>query len=117
MAGLLSGLARFGLSALEGMDLYEKPKEQEKADTAQESKKAPVAEEQDFLFSKSYECPICSKQFKVRTVKAGRARLLGSDVDLRPRYENVDVLKYDVILCPRCGYAALSWVFEFIAAD
>lgn len=39
MAGLLSGLARFGLSALEGMDLYEKPKEQEKADTAQESKK------------------------------------------------------------------------------
>ncbi len=116
MAGLLSGLARFGLSALEGMDLYEKPKEQEKADTAQESKKAPVAEEQDFLFSKSYECPICSKQFKVRTVKAGRARLLGSDVDLRPRYENVDVLKYDVILCPRCGYAALSRFFKFLTA-
>ncbi len=116
MAGLLSGLARFGLSALESMDLYEKSKAQDKAAEVQEVKKAPVVEEQDFLFSKSYVCPICGKEIKARTVKAGRARLIGSDMDLRPKYENLDVLKYDVIVCPLCGYAALSRFFKFLTA-
>jgi len=114
MAGLLSGLSRFGLSSLESVDVYENDT-QEKAIEVQEVKKAsPVVEEQDFLFSKSYKCPICGKDFKVRTVKAGRARLIGSDADLRPKYENIDALKYDVILCPGCGYAALSRFFKFI---
>ncbi len=112
MSGLLSGLEQFGLSGLENMDLYEKPKQEEeaKADVPQ------VVQEQDFLFDKTFTCPICDKEFKTRTVKIGKAKLIGTDMDLRPKYEHVDLLKYDIIMCPSCGYAALSRYFKFITS-
>lgn len=111
--GLLDGLGQYGLGGLEGMDLYETP-QSGKAVTPD----APhVPQEQDFLFEKAYTCPICEKEFKVKTVKIGKARLLGTDLDLRPKYENIDMLKYDVILCPNCGYAALSRYFKFLTAS
>ena len=87
MGGLLSGLGRFGLDSLEGMDLYGKPKQEEKEKKVEEKKAAPVVQEQDLLFDKTYRCPVCDKEFKSRTVKAGKARLVGSDSDLRPKYE------------------------------
>ena len=113
MAGLLSGLEQFGLSNLENMDLYETPKKEEKGPDG----KAPqTVQEQDFLFDKSFTCPICDKEFKARTVKIGKAKLAGSDLDLRPRYEQIDLLKYDIIMCPYCGYAALSRFFKFVTS-
>lgn len=112
--GILSGLARFGLGKLEDMELYEEPK---KEDGGAEARKAPAAvQEQDFLFDKSCTCPICDKEFKSRTVKVGKAKLSGSDLDLRPRYEQIDLLKYDIIMCPFCGYTALSRFFKFVTS-
>lgn len=112
--GILSGLARFGLGKLEDMELYEEPK---KEDGGAEAKKALAAvQEQDFLFDKSCTCPICDKEFKSRTVKVGKAKLSGSDLDLRPRYEQIDLLKYDIIMCPFCGYTALSRFFKFVTS-
>ena len=64
--------------------------------------------EQDFLFDKTYECPVCYEKIKERTVKSGKIRLLHSDMDLRPVYEQGEPLKYDVIVCPHCGYSVLS---------
>lgn len=114
MAGILSGLARFGLGKLENMELYEAPKKEE---AGTDGKPAPtVMQEQDFLFDKSCTCPICDKEFKNRTVKVGKAKLAGSDLDLRPRYEQIDLLKYDIIMCPYCGYTALSRFFKFVTA-
>lgn len=110
MAGLLSGLEQFGLSGLENMDLYEKPKKKE------EQEAPPVMQEQDFLFDKTFTCPICDHEFKARTVKIGKAKLVGTDMDLRPKYEQVDLLKYDIIMCPQCGYAALSRYFKFLTS-
>ena len=114
MAGLLSGLEQFGLSNLENMDLYDTQKKDEKGAGGKAA--APTVQEQDFLFDKSYTCPICSREFKARTVKIGKAKLSGSDLDLRPRYEQIDLLKYDIIMCPSCGYTALSRFFKFITA-
>lgn len=111
MAGLLSGLEQFGLGNLENMDLYEKPKKKEA-----EAAAVPVMQEPDFLFDKSFTCPICDAEFKARTVKIGKAKLSGTDSDLRPKYEQVDLLKYDIIMCPHCGYAALSRYFKFITS-
>lgn len=109
MAGLLSGLGQFGLDSLENMDLYEKPKKEEE-------EKPPEVQEQDFLFDKTFTCPICDREFKSRTVKIGKAKLIGTDMDLRPKYEQVDLLKYDIIMCPHCGYAALSRYFKFVTS-
>ena len=111
MAGLLSGLEQFGLGNLENMDLYEKPKKKEEAEA-----EAHVVQEQEFLFDKTFTCPICDKEFKARTVKIGKAKLIGTDPDLRPKYEQVDLLKYDIIMCPSCGYAALSRYFKFLTS-
>ena len=96
------------------MDLYET---QKKSDKGADGKPVQhTVQEQDFLFDKSYTCPICDSEFKSRTVKIGKAKLAGSDLDLRPRYEQIDLLKYDIIMCPVCGYAALSRFFKFVTS-
>lgn len=114
MADLLSGLGQFGLGNLENMNLYEEEKKEE----AGEGKAAApqVIQEQDYLFDKSFTCPVCDKEFKARTVKVGKVKLVGTDMDLRPKYDQVDLLKYDVIMCPNCGYAALSRFFKFLTS-
>ena len=112
MSGLLSGLGKLGLKNLEGMDLYEEEKKAEQAAKAA----PPVMQEADYLFDKTYECPICGGQIKARTMKSGKAKLLRADVDLRPVYENIEPLKYDVVLCPHCGYAAFVRYFKGLTA-
>lgn len=110
MAGLLSGLDKLGLKNLESMDLYEDEKKKEQKEA--QKQQAPVVQETDFLFDKTYECPVCDSKIKARTLKAGKARLLHTDMDLRPVFEHIEPLKYDVVICPQCGYAAISRYFS-----
>lgn len=118
MSDLLSGLGSLGLGGLENMSLYEKEKTGEKAGTQKKAEvKQEEPKEQDFIFDKTYTCPICGHTFKSHTMKSGKARLIGTDQDLRPKYESIDTLKYDVIACPHCGYAALTRYFQILAAS
>ncbi len=73
-------------------------------------------EDAAYVFGKSYTCPVCGKEFKNPTVKSSKARMIRSDIDLRPVYENINTLKYDVIMCPHCGYAALERYFKTISS-
>ena len=114
MADLLSGLEQFGLGNLKNMNLYDEPKKAEGDDNAPAA--APVMQEQDYLFDKATTCPICDKEFKTKTVKVGKVKLAGTDMDLRPKYDQVDLLKYDIVMCPHCGYAALSRFFKFVTS-
>jgi uncharacterized protein (DUF2225 family) len=110
--GILSGLEGFGLGNLEATDIFNQD-QSKKAQT--QSNAQPVEfQESDFVFAKAYTCPVCDTEFRSKTVKIGKAKLIGTDLDLRPKYEIVDSLKYDVILCPKCGYAALSRYFQYI---
>ena len=112
MAGLLSGLAGLGLGNLENLDIYDEPKkEAEKGKT-----EAPKIEEKDLIYEKTFECPVCDTKFPAKIMKTGRAKLLGTDQDLRAKYEGIDALKYDVLLCPCCGYAALNRYFPSITS-
>lgn len=113
MAGILSGLEKLGLGNLKDADLYDNAKKNEKSGAGAQ---APVVQEQDFLFEKAQKCPVCDNEFKAKTVKIGRAKLKGTDMDLRPKYESIDLLKYDVIVCPKCGYAALSRYFKYMTS-
>ncbi len=108
---LFQGLEKIGLGMLSGMDIYES--EEEKQDKKDE-KEAVVEKitEEDFLFDKAYECPVCGDKFKSKTVKANRAKLVGTDMDLRPRYQGIDIVKYDCITCKKCGYSALTRFFN-----
>lgn len=116
MAGLLRGLADLGLGNLENIDIYEESEKPEaKAKKAVEEKVFEV-QEKDLIYDKSWECPVCDNKFTSKTVKTGRVRLLGMDKDLRPLHEGVDVQKYDVVLCPHCGYAALTRYFPHMTS-
>ena len=105
MSDLLSGLGSLGLGSLQGMELFEDNK---KENVAEDGTGEVVIEETDFLIEKTFECPICGRKFKSIMPKAGKTKLLSTDMDLRPVHENVDLTKYDVIVCQNCGYAALT---------
>ncbi|WWR15138.1 DUF2225 domain-containing protein [Lachnospiraceae bacterium JLR.KK008] len=70
--------------------------------------------DEQYVFGKNHTCPICELEFKNPTVKSSKARMIGSDIDLRPIYETVNTLKYDVVLCPQCGYTALERYFDTV---
>lgn len=113
MANLFSGLESLGLGNLSGMKLFEN-KEKEK-EAAKKSGEQPVeVKEADLLFDKSFTCKVCDQEFKSKMVRTGKVKLIGSDNDLRPKYQHVDSLKYDAIVCPYCGYAALNRFFNYM---
>ncbi len=109
---LFSQLDKLGLGNLQNLQLYEDPKKAE--EEAKTEKVEKVYEESDFVFDKTYKCPVCEAEFKSKAVRTGKAKLLDIDMDLRPKYQGVDALKYDCIVCTKCGYASLSRFFNYV---
>ena len=113
--GLLSGLEKFGLGkqqeAVTGISAGS-DKEEKKVEKKKEEPK-----ETDYLIQKNFVCPVCSRKFTAISVRGTKLRRMDPDMDLRPRYENVDVLKFDTIVCQNCGYAAMGSYFEPITPN
>ncbi len=114
MANLFSGLEAFGLGNLSGMDVYEAKEKEGVKGTGQPEKDA--FSEEDVIFDKTFNCPVCDSEFKTKTVKSGKVKLQSLDTDLRPIYQNMDPLKYDAIVCPKCGFAALNRFFKYVTS-
>ena len=114
--GLFSGLEKMGMNNVSKDNLFTGAKKEEAASGKAAAAAAPVQpkkrNEMDYLIDKTHECPVCSTKFKNRGVKAGRVRMIGQDIDLRPKYEQLDQLKYGVLVCPNCGYAAVESFFK-----
>lgn len=113
MDNLFSGLEEVGLKNLSKINIYD---DNEKVNVV-DNKNIPkdTFSEEDILFDKSYICPVCDSNFKSKTVKTGKVKLQNLDSDLRPIYLQADSLKYDAILCPKCGYAALNRFFKYVS--
>lgn len=100
----------------------EKKQEEQKQETAQqdgekqpEEKKAQeIPPEETFLLDRTVRCVVCDKVFKSKALKSKSATRLESDLDLRPRFKQLDAIKYDVVACPHCGYSALSQSFDHL---
>lgn len=108
-----SGLESLGIKGFENLDIYGEeaaPTVDPEAERLQRLKNE-LAAEAEHLYDKSYTCPVCDKSFKSKTMKSNRAKLLSTDMDLRPVYQDIDSVKYDVVACPHCGYAVLSRYF------
>ena len=91
--------------------------EENKKDVGENSEKViEPLKETDFLLLKSVTCPICESKFKTPAIKSGKMRRMEPDLDLRPRFEGIDVNKYDVISCPKCGYTALNRYYGRMAS-
>lgn len=109
---LFGGLESMGFKGLDNVKLYEDDKKEDKNNG--EAPKEQKVTEEDFIFEKKVKCPVCDMEFKTKSIKTGKPRLIGSDSDLRPKYSGVDSVKYDAWVCPFCGYAALGRFFPSI---
>lgn len=116
MANLFSGLEAFGLGKMSNLDVYESEEKNKKQQDNSDKNEKTVILESDYIFDKSYNCPVCDKEFKAKTVKTGKVKLISADTDLRPKYQHVDSLKYDAIVCPHCGYGALNRFFNYMTS-
>ena len=77
---LFSDLESMGIG---GVDLDKVFKDELKPNPAavanEETKKDNEIKEEDVLFDKSYQCPICDKKFKVKAVRTGKLKLIDQD--------------------------------------
>lgn len=110
---LFEGLEKFGLKSNGTENLFEE--EKKPASTGAGAKKEETPTEQSFLLDKAVRCAVCDQVFKTKLVKSGRIKRLEPDLDLRPRFQYIDTLKYDVTSCPFCGYTAMNRYFEHLS--
>ncbi len=111
---IFSGLEKFGLKPAESVQLFgDEQKESDKKDEEKAAEEKVIPEE-EFLLAKTVRCKVCDQVFKTKVVKNGRVKRLEPDQDLRPRFQYIDTLKYDVTSCPNCGYTALNRYFDQI---
>lgn len=113
--GIFSSLDKLGLGMLSDMDLYQEEKQVTKNVVNTPVDVNKKFNEEDMLFDKTFKCPVCDSDFKSKVVRTGKARMIGADADLRPKYEDFDPIKYDSIVCSHCGYAALTRFFSHIS--
>lgn len=111
--GLFSGLEKFGLKTSD-LNVYEEKKEEaQKGGDGAEAKPKEVSEE-ELIFDKTYKCPCCDNEFHAKAVRAGKVKLVATDSDLRPKYQQFDCLKYDAVVCPKCGYSAIARFYTYL---
>ncbi len=111
MAGLLDGLEGLGLGKLENLDIFEEEKKEAVTREASKIVAPKTISEEEIIYDKEFECPICNRKFMSKVMKTGKTKMIAQDDDMRPKYEGIDANKYDVVLCPRCGYAAIARYF------
>ncbi len=66
----------------------------------------------NFLYDKTYHCPVCFETFTSKTLRVNKNQALSSDIDLYTHYAGVNPLLYEIIVCPKCAYAASYKVFD-----
>ncbi len=111
MSNIFSDLNDLGIIPDEEMPLFGA---KEKTDGIKLIKEEKVFNESELLYESSIQCPICDNRVPLRLLKSGKVKLLRTDLDLRPIYAPVDPAKYEVFICPRCGYAALRRKFGMV---
>ncbi|MGN0328916.1 MAG: DUF2225 domain-containing protein [Lachnospira sp.] len=72
--------------------------------------------EVSYLFDKKVDCYVCERSFTTKQVRTGKVRYIGTDDILKPLYSGIDCTKYDVIMCPHCGYAATPRTYGHMTA-
>lgn len=117
MSNLFAGLESLGLKLKKDIDVFEEDKKEDEAAAQGAENKPKEISEESLLFDKSHKCPVCDTEFKSKMVRTGKAKLVSQDMDLRPKYQGIDPLKYDAILCPNCGYASLNRYFNFVMSS
>lgn len=112
--GMFDGLKGMGLGKFENLQMFDEAEKDLSAACPVAEKEPPKILEKDLIYDKGFVCPVCGSKITAKVMKTGKTKSLGTDWDLRAKYELIDPQKYEVILCHVCGYAALSRYFETV---
>ena len=112
--GLLSDLKALGLGQFEDAKIIEDPAKKKAEEVV--VVKTPEELEKEAVFVRNIKCPVCDNDVSLLAMRPGKAKLEGTDSDLRPKYEKMDPIKYDAIACNSCGFAALTKYFGHLAS-
>lgn len=113
---LFSGLEKFGLNPTESMNLFEEETKESAKKAEGEKVEEKLPSEEEFILEKSVRCKVCDTVFKTKMIKNGRVKRMEPDKDLRPRFQYIDTLKYDITSCPSCGYTAMNRYFDQVSS-
>ena len=78
---------------------------------AQEGEQAAI-----MLYEKDALCPLCEKEFKIKSIRKSKLHSQQTDHDFRPHYEAFEPIWYSVSVCPFCGYANLVSEYEKLSS-
>ncbi|MCL2399891.1 MAG: DUF2225 domain-containing protein [Defluviitaleaceae bacterium] len=67
-----------------------------------------------YLYTKTFTCPVCEREFMDFMVRRTRLRQINTDSDFRTHYHHIDPNLYEVLACNNCGYAAMYNSFSRI---
>ncbi|SCG82973.1 hypothetical protein DW1_1402 [Proteiniborus sp. DW1] len=70
----------------------------------------------DALYTKKVKCPVCNNEFTTSKMRTTQVRIDKVDGDFMNHYKSENPLKYQVFVCPKCGYSALENRFNKIRA-
>lgn len=70
--------------------------------------------EVDALYSKKVKCPVCRNEFTTSKMRTTKIRVDKVDGDFMNHYKSENPVKYQVFVCPKCGYSATESNFNSI---
>ena len=77
---------------------------------------APPTEELilSYLYPKTFNCPVCEKDFIDFVVRKSKLRTVKTDTDFMTVYKDIDPNHYEILFCSHCGYAQPHNYFDKI---
>ena len=69
------------------------------------------------LYDKKVDCPVCNRQFTTKKVRMSRLRLIKRDEDFLNHYNGENPIKYNVFVCPNCGYVSREKKFDTLRKE
>lgn len=69
------------------------------------------------LFDKTMDCPCCKRKFITKKIRSSRLRLDKRDADFLNYYKTENPIKYNIFVCPNCGYSAYENNYETIKEE
>lgn len=109
MYNYLGNIKEFGVEKVDN-DIFFQPTEKEYDTSTVFNDTDPKS----ILLKKEVKCLICSEVFKTLAQKVRRSKLINIDTDLRPTYDTIDTVAYDIISCPKCGFTSTTSSFNKI---
>ena len=116
MEHLFAEMEKFGLENLskQQTEVFQPPEEEQEKNAGKEHKAFSI---HDYIYPKSYVCPVCSQSFTSSTVRAKKVRIQHIDLYLHPICTPIEPLFYGVVSCGICGYTATDNCFDKITGN